>query len=438
MPHAVIQESTARENVLLNHTLNITPVDAPLFAWPKESRIRPQDYLKPYEVPFGRRVAEWQNAFFGLQDQNPRYRSECLVQPLRPDAPTVVVIFYPDYRPTGVESRSVDSYLERLARLASMQEQTIVYTSPSSAPAIRALRDDAHWLVVDDYETVWDIPSNRHQQHNFGEVQPRIFDAFERKPGVDGWEPEPRYSDAHRSACYNAKAFVSYDAVMRNPFGSDRWMYADAGLFDECGPVADGDGGGKPWGAILAHRLSTAKFDRSIAVSGDSGVAMGEYMQSLAYGGIKDINHAGWTDATRSWMCQHFIAQAYVGSSLGMLNYSVRFMQTVDDMDANGFYTAREEFVMQHVAVRYPNTIFSIPWMPVEGGKWQHVIKGCYSTYGGEESVPAIGDPIEGTICKGYKAPRSHVEGRGIYQWFWRKRLFAYGPRYTETRLSMW
>ena len=125
---------------------------------------------------------------------------------------------------------------------------------------------------------------------------------------------------------------------MRNPFGSDRWMYVDAGVFGEYGPK---NAAGEYWTEILCHELSAAKFDRSVGLSRDSGVVIGEYMQSLAYG-IKDINHPAWTDPKKSWMCQHFIAGNWVGNSVGMLNFAIRFMQTVDDMDVNGMYTARE------------------------------------------------------------------------------------------------
>ncbi|KAK5227323.1 hypothetical protein LTR47_006756 [Exophiala xenobiotica] len=270
-------------------------------------------------------------------------------------------------------------------------------------------------------------PSHKSPAVNPRPTLPKLFDDFERiRPGVEGLEPEPAYNHPHRSACYNAKAFVAFDAPMRNPFGSDRWMYVDAGIFNEMGPVGKD---GKPWGDILRHQISDEKIDRSIGVSGDSGVVVGEYAQNLAHA-LKDINHSGWTDPKKSWMCQHFLSEAFVGNTIGMLNYSVRFMQTVDDMDANSFYTAREEFVMPHVAVRYPNTIFSIPWMEVERGRWDHPMKGCFLTYGGMESVPPIGDPIEVALCKGYRPRRGHVVGGGLYDWSWWKRVQAYGRRY--------
>ncbi|KAH6662552.1 hypothetical protein B0J14DRAFT_645240 [Halenospora varia] len=266
-----------------------------------------------------------------------------------------------------------------------MQEQTIIYTSPSFADNIRKLRQDEHWHVIDDFGTIWDIPNNRHQWDNFTNIQPKLYDQFEGYWKLSGWYPNSNYNHAHRSATYNAKAFVTYDAIMRNPFGSERWMYVDAGILDQAGPIG---ANGQLWGDVIAADLAEHKFDHSISISGDTGIVIGEYMQSPAYGTI-DINHECWVNPSKGWMCHHFIGNAYVGNSLGMLNYSVRYMQTVEEMDANGWYSAREEFVIPWVAIRYPNTVFSIPWFPVPRPlwcKWQYPIKACYSTFGGSES----------------------------------------------------
>jgi len=352
-------------------TLDITPIESPLFALPKAAKRGPQSYVPFTAVPFGRHVAEWQAEFHGIQDQNPAYRTQPLIEPIRQDAATLVAIFYPDNEPESTMRRPNSIYLDRIKRLSALNEQVIIYAPPSISGTIRALRDDKHWHVIDKFESVWDFPNNLHQQHNFTHIQPRIFAAFDRKPGKLGWEPEECYNHPHRSAVYNAKAYITYDAVMRNPFGSEQWMYVDAGVFGEYGPK---DEDGEYWTKILSHKLSTAKFNRSISLSRDTGVVIGEYMQSLAFG-IKDINHAAWSDPKKSWMCQHFIAGNWVGSSLGMLNYAVRFMHTVDDMDANNMYTAREEFFIPQVMIRYPNTIFSIPWKEMEWGKWEHPIK---------------------------------------------------------------
>lgn len=93
-----------------------------------------------------------------------------------------------------------------------------------------------------------------------------------------------------------------------------------------------------------------------------------------------------------------------------MLNYSVRFMQTVDDLDANGRYSGREEYVIAFLAARYPNTIFSIPFQqpvtpkPVGSTRslMNYPFKTCFTTQGGPETVPLIVDPLSTLYCKQY------------------------------------
>nr|GAT53588.1 predicted protein [Mycena chlorophos] len=404
---------TARERVFLEHKLDLAPVDRPLFAWPTPASRSPKDYLPYCQRPFGRAVAEWQAEFFGSDKLD--YRTEPEIPPLRPDAPTLIAIFYPD---SDIKPRRpLSNYLDRIERLARMGEQTILYVPRSFAPTLRQMRpNDPHWHIIDDYESIWDIPSNAYQQHNFTHLQSSLFHQYSGYSKVWGWYPDATRDHAHRSASYNAKAFVSYDAIMRNPFGSTSWMYVDAGILDQIGPF---DETGELWGDVIRSSLSPQKFAHAISMSGDTGVVVGEYMQSPAYG-TKDINHPCWTDPTAlGWLCHTFIAHAYVGSSLGMLNYSVRFMQTVDDMDANSIYSAREEFVMPWVAVRYPNTIFSIPWLPVPAPlwcQWQYPIKVCFSDLGGPESLPPIVDPISTIYCPSYTPRRPNLPGTGLYR----------------------
>ncbi|KAF4636633.1 hypothetical protein G7Y89_g1441 [Cudoniella acicularis] len=419
-----------KEQILLDHKLDITPLRSPLFQWPKKSPRTPKQYLIPHERPFGRRAAEWQKEFFGLEHL--RYRTEPSIKPIRPGAPTLIAIFYPDQ--DKIQRRPLEIYMDRIERLANMKEQTILYVPPSLSQRIRNLRHDQHWHIIDDFETIWDIPNNRHQKQNFTNIQPQLYNEFEGYHRYTGWTPNPNYNHAHRSAAYNAKAFVTYDAIMRNPFGSDRWMYVDAGILDQVGPF---DGNGKLWGDIIGSQLAEDKFDRSITISGDSGIVIGEYMQSPAYG-LKDINHECWADPKKIWMCHR---NAYTGSSLGMLNYSIRYMQTVDDMDANRRYSAREEFVIPWVAIRYPNTVFSIPWFPVPKPiwcKWQYPIKACYTTYGGPESVSAVVDPISTIFCRGYKPRKPNLEGGGIYKETWSSNLYEIFRKYYYSMALRW
>lgn len=102
-----------------------------------------------------------------------------------------------------------------------------------------------------------------------------------------------------------------------------------------------------------------------------------------------------------------------------MLNYSVRFMQTVDDLDANNRYSGREEFVIAFLAARYPNTIFSIPFeQPNAKADERNTIINypfcsCYTTQGGPETVPMIVDPLSTTYYKDYVPRQPNLEATG-------------------------
>ncbi len=423
---------TYKEKLLRNRR-DITPIDEPLLSFDNgagnDGKLEnsPSEYLKSYAqsygAPFGRRVAEWRHEFVGAEGDAAaaEFRTEPEVPPLRPGAPTVVLLFYP--RPDEAGARPVHrtaSYLRRIARVARLGEQTLLYVPPSLRGAVAALRPagDPRWRVVDAWESVWDMPCNAHQRDGFAARQPARFAAFDGHGEADGdLRPEPRYNAAHHSAVCNAKAFVMYDAVMRNPFGSDRWMYVDAGFLFDDGPR--GGEAGEPWGELFAAAgLDEAKFERAIAgASGDTGVVMGEYAHGRH--GWPDASDECWRNPRRSWRARQFIAQVYVGSSLGMLNYSARFLRTVEDMDAGGFYVGREELVVAFVALRYPNTVFSVPYFrlpPRLDYPWQFPMKLVFSRVGGPESVPPIVDPLATLYCKGYVPRRESLPAGGIYK----------------------
>ncbi|KAI8630935.1 hypothetical protein F5Y19DRAFT_474055 [Xylariaceae sp. FL1651] len=213
-----------------------------------------------------------------------------------------------------------------------MGEQTILYVPPELREVIRTMRQDAHWHVINDYKTVWDFPNKSYQRGNFANRQPNLFRQFDRFTEADGeLRPVERYNRPHPSAVCNAKAFIIYDTVLCNPFGCDRWT---AGLDER-------------------------EFYRAIDFSRDTGVVMGEYSHA---DGCPDIDDECWHNPRRTWRSRQFITQIYVGNSLGMLIYSTCFMQTVDDLDAEDLYSGREEFVVTFVALRYPNTVISIPY----------------------------------------------------------------------------
>lgn len=396
------QPYTDRIQTLLNHASDITPVSQPVLPLPRTANISPFGYLPFYARPYSQRVAQWQHDLFDIRHAPPNFRSESEIGCLRPDGLTMIALLYPDETP-GEARRPLSTYLERLSLLARYKQQMIVYTPPYLAPHIRALRSDPHWLVIDDYETPWHVPNNRHQMCNFTSDQITMYTGF-RGPRVQTCyttEPDQGYNKSWLFAVYNAKAFLTYDAVMRNPFGSRRFMYVDAGFLTERMPWAEFDD-------FFANPIDDSKIDRAIKISRSSGVVMGEYARfgSFATHDYKRIDHEAWTDPGLAWHLRPFLAHCWVGDALGMLNFSVRYMQTVDDLDANGYPTGREEYVLPHVAVRYPNTIFSIPDEPFEGMPEcppQQVIKLCYSGLGGAKGVPAIDDPLSTLFCPGYK-----------------------------------
>ncbi|KAI1089970.1 hypothetical protein F5B19DRAFT_352552 [Rostrohypoxylon terebratum] len=422
-PVSFSEPKTANEKKILDHASSykeklehvqyLTPIDEPLISWDGRRGRSPREYLEPPVVPYGIDVAEWQHELSGEQGAL-QFRSTPEVPPIRKDAPTMVLIFYP--RPDEGDAKPIHqspSYLKRIERIAQMGEQTMLYVPPELAETIRAMRSDPHWYIVDSYPTVWDIPTNNYQRDNFANKQPRLFAEFDGYSDEDGeLKPVDRYNRAHHSAVCNAKAFIMYDAIMRNPFGCDRWMYVDAGFLFDDGPK---DSDGMIWGDLIKSGLDDAKFDRATSISGNTGVVMGEYS---CRDGCPDIYDECWTNPRRTWRSRQFIANVYVGNSLGMLNYSVRFMQTVDDMDANGFYNGREEFVVAFVVLRYPNSLFSIPWFPLPQRldyRWQFPGKLVFSRVGGPESVPPIVDPIERLYVHDYVPDRPSLPAGGIY-----------------------
>lgn len=103
-----------------------------------------------------------------------------------------------------------------------------------------------------------------------------------------------------------------------------------------------------------------------------------------------------------------------------MLNYSVRFMQTVDDLDANNRYSGREEFVVACLAARYPNTIFSIPFEqpnckadPANPFGMDYPFKTCFTTQGGPEAVPLIVDPLSTMYYTDYVPRQPNLPAAG-------------------------
>ncbi|CAJ2506684.1 Uu.00g078700.m01.CDS01 [Anthostomella pinea] len=192
--------------------------------------------------------------------------------------------------------------------------------------------------------------------------------------------------DMYQSAIYNAKVAVTFDAITQNnKFGSNRWIWADCGVIivkeEKAAP-------GTAWGEVLSHFFDDDKFERSIRLTGDSGLVLQEYGSNMKRKTlISDIS-----------------------------------VQTFDNMDANGFYDGREEVVIGYLPLRYPNTVFSIPYYesntPLQLGfpGRSYPARTAWSAYGGRATAPPINDPMSTVYCPG-----------GMYQ-----------PRQPNLKLGEW
>ncbi|CAJ2510389.1 Uu.00g050920.m01.CDS01 [Anthostomella pinea] len=424
-----------------------TPLDKPLVSWSvkaPEDR-HPRVYLKKYYddhdpgKPYGRKVARWLSEFYNPNTKvksDLEFKHKPNKEPIRKDAATLVTIFYPPD-----DNKDQTEYLNRFTILANAQEQIVVYTTEGMVEKIKKIRDDDHIIIRTDFKTVWDFPNNAYQQENFDGKQKQLYWTFSRnlpKSRTMDWF----YNQPHRMATYNAKAAVAFDAIMRNEWGSDKWVLIDFGIFHSSifrfnGPA------GKKWEAFTKVLFDQDKLARSIKLTGNTGVVVGEYTSRLDIKS-RDFTDECWTDKTHQGNCLHFVANVAVGSTLGMLEYVTKFMKTVDDMDAAGWYVAREELVMSPMAARYPNTLVAVPeydLAPELYGPLQRLLNTIskikkqnagdarahlrfasdtlsWSSYGGAEQVPPLQDPFTTRFCpKGskYQPRQPNLEqGKGI------------------------
>jgi hypothetical protein len=414
-------KDTAFEKALCNtkHP-DITPLDKPVIKYAKPATRQPKDYLEPRSGVAKPAIAAWQNSFFGAAKvKTAKLKAPPPIKPIRAGAATIVSLYFPHPNPKSFKSQDV--YIQRIERLAKVQEQVIIYVAKSVSAQIKAMRTDPHWIVIDEYATIWDIPNNVFQKKSFEVTQRQIF-AKMRATGTEKWKPSAIYDDAFYSAAYNAKAFIAFDAPLRNPFGSDRWLYMDGGLLStaEKPEHAQPPGLKEPWDMLLGADgfLDTSKMDRSIGLTKNTGVVFPEYPADPSRG-VVDINSKAFNDPLYEWQNKYFLGGIFCGNTLGMLNYAVRYMQTIDILDANGRYTGREEFITPIVGAMYPNTVFSQPVqaLPKELAdpklgdvtvkNWKLMLL-SYSTYG-KTMLPAMRDPIAGRYC----GPHTTYKPRG-------------------------
>lgn len=400
---------TAREQALMDHKLPITPIDQPVLPFAKPAKLDARSYMTPSRVAGSREIAEWNRDMFlgadgGSKDhlvsEPLQYRTGDarypVAPPIRPGAPTIITTFSAENGAEDGLTRALDLYIPRFKLLAATGEMVIFYTNSHLKELIESLRpNDPYWHVVCPWDSVWDIPNNRHQHDNFSHAQPDLFQQF-----IDSG-PIPRYNVDRLSAAFNAKAYCIFDGVQRAPFGAEGpfafydsgWIIPDEGKSDMAG-----------FKDLAADFIDDAKVARSVAFAGDTGVVVGEYdvwqdPDSLPC----DVNAACFLRPEKEWEALHFLGGSVLGSALGMLNYAARFMQTVEDMDANALYVGREEFVMSFVAIRYPHTVFSVPAAPTPGFPHPWPIRDCHSGRWGPDDVVALVDPVQTLFCRFYE-----------------------------------
>ncbi|CAJ2514078.1 Uu.00g021970.m01.CDS01 [Anthostomella pinea] len=424
-PRRDIPQDELQNKVCKTQHPDITPIDKPTFSWGKTSDKHPRYYLEKTEKPYGKKVAKWQKEFFepdaDYSDSDLEWLSgsDMEIEPKEKDAPTIITLFYPQPGEANVRKPSW-LYLKFFQDMANSKEQIIVYCPSDIGKAIReTIRDDKHLVIVDKYPTVWDIPTNDYQRGNFQHVQPKLFEQLD----ISQDKFAKGFNDPHLSAAYNAKAFVTYDAVMRNPFGTDKWIFIDFGLVRNAPMNKDG----KPdWSEFMNPFLDKNKFARSIEMSRNSGVVIGSQKDKK----LRPITDECWTNNKLIMGCTSFFGSAWAGNALGMLEFAVKYMKTVDDMDANGgLYTGREEAVLPFVLFRYPNTLFSMPYHDASPGVkfplWPRdpnekptvfrqglPMRTAYSGFGGDDKVPPINDPLATNFCPvSYKPRRGNMLG---------------------------
>lgn len=400
---------TERKQALMNHRLLIMPIDQPVLQFPNPAKMDARSYMQPHRVPGSREIAEWNKEMFlgfdgGSKDhlvsEPLQYRHVPSVKPpIRPGAPTIINTFTWETDASDGQSQSLDEYLPRFQKLADRGEMVLFSTAKRMRSTIEAMRpQDPYWKVVTCWESVWEVPNNLHQHENFNITQPSLFQRFEDEG------PKPRYNFARLSAVYNAKAYCIFDGVQRAPFGTEGpFMFYDSGWI-----IVNEEGDLPGFAEIAADFIEDAKVARSVALAGDTGVVVGEYeldqgQDPELLGPPVDVNHWCFTRPAKSWEALHFLGGSVVGSALGMLNYAARFMQTVEDMDANGFYVGHEELVMSFMAFRYPNTIFSVPAGDSPGFHRPWPIRDCHSPRWGAEDDAELVDPVQTLFCRFYE-----------------------------------
>lgn len=233
-----------------------TPLDQPAYKLgsnePSEG-FHPKQFLPEFKRPVGKKVARWQKKFFypdsSDDDSDLKYQN---INNLalksggedaenKEDPPTIITAFFAD-PDEGNRRRPLENYLVQYKRLATLYQRIIVYTTPDMEKLIRdenrkaGINQDYVHIVTginekyihpargtspqwkSEWKTVWDLPVNEVQKHNFEITQPEKFKNL-RNAGVKKALIAPSidldaFNKPFLSGAYHSKAFACYHAAM--------------------------------------------------------------------------------------------------------------------------------------------------------------------------------------------------------------------------------
>ncbi|CAJ2508888.1 Uu.00g139140.m01.CDS01 [Anthostomella pinea] len=356
-------------STLCDKDLKPTSWDKPVLSWSKKSPTSPKNYLPRIKAvnPRSTKVDDWlKNFYAGSYDWLKNFyggsssgeKSESKHDD--ESRTTIVTALYSG--PEEESHTSIETYLRRLNRLVDTGQPMLVYCEPSLKPKIASMREeDKDFQIVTEFETIWDVPTNKDQKGNFNVEQWNMFWSF--KPASHKNYPDEGFNFAFFSAVYNAKAYFLWHAVNQNRIRSDTWMWVDAGLLGFAGED-DGTVDEDLWKPLQKDFIDPTKVKNAVEIVGD-GVVMSLYPDWSSHPPA-NFNNPCWdpSQKTATWQCVHFLSGLVLGTSVAMLDFAVKYMQTFDEMDANGLYVGREEVVLPFLAARYPEFIWYTALLP--------------------------------------------------------------------------
>jgi len=245
---------------------------------------------------------------------------------------TVISLFYPaegqsDTTGRGVR-RKLGAYLRRMKNLLDTGKPIIMYTTPQVAKKLLKIRDDPYLIIIDDYHSVDEIPNIKEHVKNFELNQYHMFPHPVTQPWTAG------YNRPHNMKVYNAKAWVVRDGTSWNPFNSEFFLFADAGLlFYEDLPQP------------LTEWASSSRLQDALKIVPEDSIAISQVNR------LKSGEHACWKAQSSIRDCHAFAAGCFFGRAKGMIRFADAYHREFDLMNANHWYIGREEFIISRVAV---------------------------------------------------------------------------------------